>query len=106
MIATGQTMRAMCLFLLIGAGLSFANASTDRPARLDRFFESVNTLKAGQLTKLLSFVVVTARHDAAGQQPDAVPMAELVEIPFHPGFVGHRRLDMTESLAKGSAVDR
>ena len=59
MTAIGQAMRSMLLFLLMGAGLSLANADTDGPARLDRFFEDVNTFKASFIQVVLDENLLT-----------------------------------------------
>ena len=49
----GQTIRSILLFLLMWAGLSVANAGPDGHARLDRFFENVNTFKASFIQVVL-----------------------------------------------------
>ena len=53
MTAIVQAMCSMLLILLMGAGLSLANADTDGPVRLDRFFEDVNTFKASFIQVVL-----------------------------------------------------
>ena len=52
-------IRSMILFLVMGAVLSLANASTDGPARLDRFFENVNTFKASFIQVVLDENLLT-----------------------------------------------
>ena len=59
MTAIGQTIRSVFLALLMGAWLSLANAGTDGPARLDRFFENVNTFKASFMQEVLDENLLT-----------------------------------------------
>ncbi len=53
MTSIAQTLRSTLLFLLLGIGLLVANADTDGHARLDRFFENVNTFKASFIQVVL-----------------------------------------------------
>lgn len=59
MTAIGQNMRSMLLCLLMGTWLSLANADTDGYAKLDRFFENVNTFKASFIQVILDENLLT-----------------------------------------------
>ena len=59
MTTIGHTIRSMIVFLAMGVVLSLANASTDGPARLDRFFENINTLKASFIQVVLDENLLT-----------------------------------------------